>query len=50
MPLVVPGLMTSGGSNNQQNDWMSKLVGKKITDGASDEVVRQFMAERAKCM
>ncbi|KAM0803829.1 hypothetical protein BDR22DRAFT_886139 [Usnea florida] len=38
MPLVVPGLMTSGGSNNNNNqdDWMNKLVGKKLTDGASD--------------
>ena len=41
MPLVVPGLMTSDGSKNQQDEWMSKLVGKKITDsGASDEIVR----------
>ncbi|KAL2052685.1 hypothetical protein ABVK25_006925 [Lepraria finkii] len=34
MPLVVPGMM--GGSGNQQEDWMNKLVGKKITDGSSD--------------
>lgn len=47
MPLVVPGLMTSGDSNHQQNDWMNKLVGKKITDGVSDEMVRVCMAEHA---
>lgn len=41
MPLVVPGLMSSGGSNsNQQDDWMNKLVGKKLTDSASDNTVR----------
>ena len=40
MPLVVPGLMTSDGSKNQQEDWMNKLVGKKITEGTSDEMVR----------
>lgn len=42
MPLVVPGLMGSAGSNsnNQQEDWMNKLVGKKLTDSASDNTVR----------
>ncbi|KAL2043645.1 hypothetical protein N7G274_003952 [Stereocaulon virgatum] len=34
MPLVVPGMM--GGSGNQQQEWMNKLVGKTITDGNSD--------------
>jgi len=43
MPLVVPGLMTSSSSNNKQEDWMNKLIGKKITDGASNEVVRIFI-------
>ena len=48
MPLVVPGLMGSAGSNsnnnNQQEDWMNKLVGKKLTDSASDNTVcRQFV-------
>ena len=38
MPLVVPGVMTSGG--NQHDSWMSKLVGKKITDSTTDETVR----------
>ena len=42
MPLVVPGLMSSSGSNsnNQQEDWMNKLVGKKLTDSTSDTTVR----------
>ena len=41
MPLVVPGLMSSGGSNSDlQDDWMNKLVGKKLTDSASDNTVR----------
>ena len=40
MPLVVPGLMNSGGStNNNQDDWMNKLVGKKLTDSAPDNTV-----------
>ena len=39
MPLVVPGLMNSGSSNNNQDDWMNKLVGKKLTDSASDNTV-----------
>ena len=43
MPLVVPGLMTSASNKddkqNTQEDWMAKLIGKKITDGSSDEVV-----------
>ncbi|MCJ1454667.1 hypothetical protein MMC28_005020 [Mycoblastus sanguinarius] len=36
MPLVVPSMMTSGGSSNQQEEWMSKLMGKKITDSTAD--------------
>ena len=41
MPLVVPGLMSSSGSNNNgQEDWMNKLVGKKLTDNTSDNTVR----------
>ncbi|MCJ1372161.1 hypothetical protein MMC20_003383 [Loxospora ochrophaea] len=31
MPLVVPGI-TSTGENNQQSEWMNKLVGKKLGD------------------
>jgi len=48
MPLVVPGLMTaSGTSNNKQEDWTNKLVGKKITEGATDEMVRMFTFDRS---
>ncbi len=33
-------MTASGTSNNKQEDWTNKLVGKKITDdGASDEMV-----------
>ena len=32
MPLVVPGI--TGGAKN--NDWMTKLMGKKLTDSTSD--------------
>lgn len=32
--------MSSGGSDtNQQEDWMNKLVGKKLTDSTSDTTV-----------
>ena len=36
MPLVVPGLM--GKDADKTNDWMNKLMGKKIGD-SSDEMV-----------
>ncbi len=39
MPLVVPGLMTTSNTNPHQESWTNKLIGKKITDGASDEIV-----------
>ncbi|KUJ08056.1 uncharacterized protein LY89DRAFT_691357 [Mollisia scopiformis] len=35
MPLVVPGI-NSGGDNSKTEEWMNKLVGKKLTDGPSD--------------
>ena len=36
MPLVVPGINSAGGDQTQ--NWMSKLVGKKITEsGKTDE-------------
>jgi hypothetical protein len=38
MPLVVPGLMSN--SNDKNDDWQNKLMGKKIGD-TSDEVVCQ---------
>jgi hypothetical protein len=37
MPLVVPGLMSKGG-DSKTNDWMDKLMGKKIGE-SSDEMV-----------
>ena len=43
MPLVVPGVMTSGSS--QQEEWMSKLMGKKLSDGTSDSMVATYLAE-----
>lgn len=36
MPLVVPGLMSKDG--DKTNDWMNKLMGKKIGE-TSDEIV-----------
>jgi hypothetical protein len=36
MPLVVPGLMSSG--KDKESDWQNKLMGKKIGD-TSDEMV-----------
>ncbi|EAL90318.1 hypothetical protein KXW98_008685 [Aspergillus fumigatus] len=34
MPLVVPGINSDMGSD--KNEWLSKLVGKKISDSTSD--------------
>jgi hypothetical protein len=39
MPLVVPGINSTGSGDNLQNEWMSKLMGKKLTDSASDHSV-----------
>ncbi|MCJ1366005.1 hypothetical protein MMC16_005130 [Acarospora aff. strigata] len=40
MPLVVPGINNNNnaasGSGNGKEEWMNKLVGKKISDSASD--------------
>jgi len=33
MPLVVPGI-NSGGDNSKTEEWMNKLVGKKIGEGS----------------
>ena len=42
MPLVVPGLMNSGGGGDDKNSkWMNELVGKKIGEN-SNETVRSF--------
>ncbi|KAK9543669.1 hypothetical protein V6Z88_010036 [Aspergillus fumigatus] len=38
MPLVVPGINSDMGSD--KNEWLSKLVGKKISDSTSDVTVR----------
>jgi hypothetical protein len=38
MPLVVPGLQSKDGNNNN-DDWMSKLMGKKLGE-QHDEMVR----------
>ena len=39
MPLVVPGLTSNSGDNDQTNKWMNELVGKKLGD-SSNETVR----------
>jgi hypothetical protein len=41
MPLVVPGIMTSG--DDQQGKWMNKLMGKKLSDSTSDATVCVFL-------
>jgi hypothetical protein len=38
MPLVVPGI-NSGSDASKTDEWMNKLVGKKLGEGASNEVV-----------
>ncbi len=47
MSLVVTGMMTSGteaesANENTNGAWMNKLLGKKLTDGASNETVSAF--------
>ncbi|KAL8828158.1 MAG: hypothetical protein Q9170_006723 [Blastenia crenularia] len=38
MPLIIPGLNpTSTPSSNSQQDWMTKLMGKKITESGSSD-------------
>jgi hypothetical protein len=41
MPLVVPGLTSNSGDNDQTNKWMNELVGKKLGD-SSNETVRSY--------
>ena len=43
MPLVVPGINSSL-TGDKKNDWMSKLMGKKLSDSTSDELVWAFSA------
>jgi hypothetical protein len=38
MPLVVPGLMSKDGGKSGGDDWMSKLMGKKLGE-QHDEIV-----------
>jgi hypothetical protein len=38
MPLVVPGLTSNSGDNEQTNKWMNELVGKKIGDSSNETV------------
>lgn len=38
MPLVIPGI--TGNSGDKTEEWTNKLVGKKLSEGSSDEVVR----------
>lgn len=44
MPLVVPGINSSL-TGDKKNDWLDKLMGKKLSDSTSDEVVQfQFLS------
>jgi hypothetical protein len=36
MPLVVPGINSNMGD---KSEWVNKLMGKKISEGGSDELV-----------
>lgn len=36
MPLVIPGINSSMGD---KSEWMNKLMGKKISDAGSNEIV-----------
>lgn len=38
MPLVVPGITQKTGDKTEE--WQNKLVGKKLSDSDSNEVVR----------
>jgi hypothetical protein len=40
MPLVVPGLTSNSGDNDQTNKWMNQLMGKKIGDQSNETVSR----------
>lgn len=41
MPLVIPGLQSKDGASSG-DDWMSKLMGKKLGD-QHDEIVRSLL-------
>lgn len=45
MPLFVPGVTSTGNNQqnkdqNQESEWMNKLLGKKLTESTTDAVVR----------
>ncbi|CAK7223473.1 hypothetical protein SBRCBS47491_005217 [Sporothrix bragantina] len=37
MPLVVPGVTANNLGDSKTQEWMTKLMGKTLTDGASSE-------------
>lgn len=41
MPLLVPEITSSSGGDSHQDEWISKLLGKKLTDSASDHSVSE---------
>lgn len=45
MPLVAPGINSDMGD---KSEWVNKLMGKKISDAGSDEVVSLFWTTRSK--
>lgn len=42
MPLVVPGLSSTGGSDDKTSKWMNELVGKKIGEDSNETVCLAF--------
>lgn len=38
MPLVVPGITSSGGEQSKTDEWTNKLVGKKIGESSDSTV------------
>lgn len=49
MPLIVPGITSNDGKSSKTDDWMNKLVGKKIGEG-SDAVVSLVQETSCKSM
>ena len=39
MPLVVPGITANNLGDSKTQEWLSKLMGKTLTDGDSSETV-----------
>ena len=46
MPLVVPGLTSNSGDNEQTNKWMNQLMGKKIGDSSNETVSHRICQAR----